>query len=353
MLVYIFAYILLFVYVLNKGNGRIYKKVWLFFFFCYFLLLFSLRRESVGTDTWQYVDSFKNVVDVSLEWLWESRYEKGFLCLMKWLSLVSKNPQILLIVSSVVILTSVFRFISKYSSSYFWSVFCFISFPFCSMYMSGMRQSLAIALVMAGIPFLLERKMFFFLGFVFLASLFHSSAWICLIYIPLLRAPFNEKVLVVYLLIATFSFIGAKTFFSSVTSVIDRYAGYAESEFAKENYYGTLFIFLRDFIFAFSYYLVSRKRKSLDRNSFLLHMSFILVVVDALYMQVNIFGRLLHYFSFFGLISIAWTLRNVCGKYTKMQLSFLFLMFGLAFFFIVNLFRPQWFGIVPYNFYWE
>jgi len=124
------------------------------------ILISSIRSINVGVDTLQYATVFEKIANCNslTEAFNVSRFEKGFIVLCFILSRISSNPQILIFVSSVIIISSVMIFLYSSSKKVWLSLFMFIALNYFSMYMNVMRQAVAISIIFIAFYIIFEKK---------------------------------------------------------------------------------------------------------------------------------------------------------------------------------------------------
>lgn len=107
-------------------------------------------------------------------------YEPGFIIFLSLLKSISKDPQFLLLATSLIIHISNIWFIRKYSKdSYFeLGVLMYISSGYYLTTMNGMRQCLVAAILFAATSFIINGNFKLYLSTCLLMSTFHSSALI-------------------------------------------------------------------------------------------------------------------------------------------------------------------------------
>lgn len=125
--------------------------------------------NAIGTD---YANAFDEAFAIQ---------DSGFNLFMVFLNRISPDPQLLIIVSSVVILSIYVATLVKYSSDLPFSLLLFLFVAYIGT-MNGIRQVMAGALIAAAWPFLRDRKPILFILIALLASTLHASA---IIMIPL------------------------------------------------------------------------------------------------------------------------------------------------------------------------
>lgn len=132
----------------------------------------------------------------------------------------------------------IYNFVKKHvDKKYYWlAIFIYVFNPnFWVLGSSMMRQWLAMCIVLYGTEFLLKKRYVAFTLFVFIASSIHSSALICLSFIPLFnvqKKPTTTKVVFFISLIVLYwifspIFIGYVEFFLKAEEL---YLGYTETQ---------------------------------------------------------------------------------------------------------------------------
>lgn len=146
------------------------KSVSLLILFLITVFFIGLRYYT-GSDWSGYIKYFNTVS-------WDNNtYEFGY----KLLNLFVKNTVndyfFVQFLATLFFSFSVFRFYYKYNNQYlFLSIFLVLSIYFSELFMSQVRQSLAIGVLLFGTGFLLDGKWIKYCICVFIASLFHKTA---------------------------------------------------------------------------------------------------------------------------------------------------------------------------------
>lgn len=148
-------------------------------------LLAGLRDKTVGIDTMNYWKHFNN---------WKAgegggivfEYEPGLYLLAKLILLISGNVQLVFIVVSFVVNFLIVKRLwqLKESISFPFAVFTY-SAIFYIMTFSGLRQWLAISIVFYATAYLFKKEYISFFLFVIIGAIFHNSALLALLYLPL------------------------------------------------------------------------------------------------------------------------------------------------------------------------
>jgi len=170
--------------VVIRGSSGYWNqdKSFLIFVWIVLSLLEGLRAYSVGTDTYDYINSF-----ATLDWKYET-YEPLSKLMVLIVRTISHNPTVYLIICALVINGLILNAIYKMSNDRRYSVFIFISLLFYFTSFNAIRQAFAYACMINAFYYIRERKWIKFAIFLILAIEFHSSAIIGLLYllIPIL-----------------------------------------------------------------------------------------------------------------------------------------------------------------------
>ncbi len=137
---------------------------------CLPLLIVMAFRKGVGTDYWSYQIWFSSSNRGDLE--------IGFKTLNIILNFVFGDPQSIYIVCAVIICGFYFYMIYKESVSPMYSVLLFVISKDYFIAMNGMRQYVAGTIALMAFPYFKKRDWKKSLLIIFIASLFHKSAFI-------------------------------------------------------------------------------------------------------------------------------------------------------------------------------
>ncbi len=186
------------------------------------ILMLALRHQSMGVDlgygsSYGYLGSFIRLSQYSWREIIKLpsylNYEKGYILFNKAISVISKDPQWLLICCGFVSLVPIGVLIYRYSNDSRFSVFVFMTLPCFQIFYSGLRQGIAIGICCYAMCCLQERKKWRFILSVILACLFHSSAFIFLLAYPLYYLRVEKKTRFISILLLPVVFIFSKPLF--------------------------------------------------------------------------------------------------------------------------------------------
>lgn len=253
----------------SKGLGHIFVSVLILS-----LGLFAgLRDVSVGIDTQSY---YMAILSASPGYSGEQFYnyfEIGFVLLLKGLIFLVKDPHCVILLVSLMIHTLMIETLWSYKNnvSFSFSVFLYYTMYYLETY-NVMRQWLAIAIIFFALRYLLEDKYIKFVCFLLIATTMHSSAIICIVFIPIHmlivhKVPLKYKVLIgvsiiVYLFFSNYFFTVL-----GLESVFDRYKHYYVGGTAAVSF-GFYFV-LRLCIVLFALFLLKQTSCTLQQSIFI------------------------------------------------------------------------------------
>lgn len=308
----------------------------------------ACRGASVGIDTEVYYRAFSSV-DYA-----DSYYEPGFLALIWLLNCFTDNPQILIVTTSLFSFFSVGVFIYDNSKNPLLSIVLFVSLLLFASYMNLMRQAMAISVLLFAYRFLVTKRYILFAVLVMIASMFHFSALVWLLLLPLTQVKYTEKTALVYVVALLVSAFMSSQLVKAVALIFGKYGGYLDSKWGGGNSLAAPVMAAMDFSLLFFSWCEIREIGKMQKADFdlLLHGSTIAVLLQVLASVLNIFQRLVPYFSVFLIILVPNALEEAPPK-VKTLLITLIVVLGLSFFIVVMIYRPNWQGVVPYIAFWN
>lgn len=189
----------------------------------------GLRDYSVGHDTYNYSMIYSRVIKLNFEVLFTTKpynvLEKGYLLLMWLFGHISTNPSIFFLAVAIFEFLIVGMWLYKYSQRPLLSLLIFVCM-FLTFFLTGIRQNIAMAILLLAYHFLREKKYKWFVAFVLLASTFHvtSLVFLTVFFIQKVKSPYKYAVgaFIAYpILYATRSNI-----FLRLTQLYERYENY-------------------------------------------------------------------------------------------------------------------------------
>lgn len=353
MLIYIFliSLILILGLILKPNRNNKIKKIYICIIFGALIIVGAIRDYTIGTDTAQYVSSFKIIKDIDFSEHNSLRFEIGFFAICKILNYITENPQILIACTSFLIYGAMGIFVYRNSKDVVMSSILLITLNFYGLYMSAMRQALAIAVIIFSYRYLQERKYFKYIIGIIIASLFHQTALIMIGLIPFMNIKFKKNYLYVTIFIAIISFMSANVIFNLITKIFTIYDYYSKSAFFESNYFAALINALVSFVILIvGIYcnVLSEKEIKQENNlmAFIMSISFILYVIT---MKISIFSRATVYFSFYAIIWIPNSIKQVKDPKQRILINYCVLICTILYWIIIAKYRPEWHGVIPYK----
>ncbi|WP_318617953.1 EpsG family protein [Sporosarcina sp. YIM B06819] len=203
-----------FLYIILKGFGIKYKlKKWNLWYAgmaaVALSLVMGLRHYSVGIDIAGYLNVY-NSINPYLSLNLFNYDEWGYQIFIVILRNLGFGSQGYIIVTSIIISTSFALLFYRYSKNIFLSLFLHLSIGLFSMSMSGVRQTLAVCLILLAFHFIIKGNFIRYLITVFLASTLHNSALVFLPIYFLRNLKINKKMGIVLLLVTSSSLLYRK-----------------------------------------------------------------------------------------------------------------------------------------------
>lgn len=235
--------------------------------------------------------------------------EAGFYIFIWCLSKIFPHHQYFLLITSVIMVWCVLRFVWNNSEDILVSIVLFLCLGLFTFYMNGIRQSLAMSICLIAYDLVKRKRFVLFCLATLLAMLFHKSAILFLVVLPisLLKPKFSS--------LAIFSiFIVLFVIFSDrLTIIFDNLAdkNYSETEAVESGGVITLFIYVLTLGMTI---LFNREKSKKDIFLCILLTALGMVLYLARYFTVHIYERLSYYFLYFPIILIPSLINNFKDK---------------------------------------
>ena len=356
-IIFLCLFAIYFIGALSPHNWN--RRTFIVAFFFLFILS-AFRAPSIGNDTQNYIDIFQNISELMTS---ETRYEIGYLYLNDFIyNHVSDSYRIFFIITSAFIYFSFGRFILKYSKTPWLSLMIFMYYGFFSFSISGLRQTIAMAICTYALSALIDNKKILSCLIICFASLFHSSAilFIAILIFPYLKL--SDKTIAI--LFATTIFIASvfNIVLSDFLSIFGQYEHYTDND----SMYSTGGVRIASIFNALICTLVFiygyAKLKFLFRHSdndvedtqysnkiFL----FCLAISSAIYilsLQFNMLDRIALYYNMAALIILPNAIYMLKPINTKTITAISVILFFISYQLIIAINRPEWNNIYPYKF---
>lgn len=318
------------------------------------VLVSALRHPNTGADTAGYVGLYKSILfgtngigyywDIMVDSIRNGDFTDGLFWnfFNRILSVFIKSPQLWLAVISGLFLFAVYITIKRYSKDAVISWVYILCVFIYSFILQGLRQSLAMMVILLSIRYVYEKKPIKFLLMIGIAYLFHNSSIIFIVVYPLRRLKVSKvyfaAIAGAFAIFTIFSSLGISilTSLSSdtrFTNYLDRSGMYTMS--------GWFILFV---IFSFCFYLKNQAVKDDEKTNLLFTLSMIGLVTQSASGVVAEMFRISYYFNMFNMLLVPNCIQSIRNDRIRKQYSIVVTLTFLAYF---------WYcGAYGYWFYW-
>lgn len=285
------------------------SKKWLFLLLAVLAFFLGFRGETVGDDTMRYinyyygVDTHYNVGYMEIGWNYLSEFFRS-------LRLSAYAFHFIVALITLMLWGYVTDKVTTNNRMRGYALFFLYTLGFYLYMFNGMRQFLAVSIVLLGFYLLSKRRIYIFVFLVGLATLFHYSAIFSLLIYPMLKMKLTKKS-ILWTLILTFV-LGIVASESWFYLVVGKYSSELEHFGFRTSllYAGSVGLLTN----LFFYWLVVNNYKSIS-DIWMKYFFFSVVVLNIL--SSVVYGpRIVYYFSFTQTIALAIYLVQVNRKLT-------------------------------------
>lgn len=302
------------------------------------ICLAGIRGISVGADTTVYINALEyyrglddNMI-LGAKLVYPFDFENGYFLLTKICAFFSMSNTEFLFIIGIIIYIPVCIFILKYSEEPLISVLVYFAFGYFGYSLGIFRQMISISIVLLGVKYIWECKVFKYIIVIAIAMLFHTTAIIMLPFYWVAKIKINNRIKWIFIL-EVFLLINARTVVMASMQFFPKYRGYIDGIYDTQGGSYTMLILL-NVILIFAYYKLN---VHMNKENRLLNIS-VNALVMAIFLQIlgysmGIFGRIVPYYSIYLVILIP----IVVNQYFKRNRLFMhfFTIFGLVSIFYV------------------
>lgn len=333
----------------DQINSTKNRKFTLLIPIVYLTLIMGLKNFSVGTDTSGYVREFFRYPDMSFEYLFSKGYAYGFYLFNKIMSYISPhNYTVYLFTVALFVGISIYYFLKCNSDDCCMSQVMLLSLGFTFFFITGIKQTIAMCILMYAYTAQKEHKRLKFVILTCLAATFHPTALIFLLILPAKIVNFRKAMVVVAPVMVAFAYVYQNQLFAFFSSIIpdDLYEAYGTSYISNNNITGLL---IQLVIFFVSLVFLWHQLKIDDEASHLLTVYAIGMMFQAMTGALGEFFRISMYFSVLGVILLPKAVSKLDKRYRYVVSCGICLVFVTYFIF----FSSSGSGVLPYRFFWE
>lgn len=327
-------------------DGEVERYYWLFAFITFLpIILMAANRSWYVGDTFAYRTSFEKMptsADELQEYLAGNTKDAGFYFLSAIFKIfISNDPRFYFGIIALVQGLIIVWFFRKYSPSYLVSVFLFVaSADYLSWMYNGIRQFLAVTIVLLAIPLFLKKKYISGIIIILLAATIHQTALMMLPIVFLVQGEAWNKRTIVFtiLVIAVLVFLDqfthlledglSNTQYKNVMSDIEEYGN-------KGTNFFRVLVYSVPAILSFVY----RKSINAEAPQFVKLSANMSIVSSGIYI-VSMFtsgvfiGRLPIYCSLFGYIFLPWVINIRFDEKARRIVYFSMILLYLIFYYV-------------------
>lgn len=315
------------------------------------LALFTgLRDQKTGADTWNYGETFLRTVHISkFSTAMNSDMKNGEYGYRAWTWLISRftsNPNVFFTITAVIFAVCLAVYIYKNSQNPFFSMVLYYTVGMFGFQMTGMRQSLAMAILLISFEFIKKRKLIWFLIMVYIASLFHNSALAFVLAYPIVHLKMDFKTFMLYSISFIFCMAYGNKLSRFLASSNDNYSHYEIGSAVSDNMGGQTVIgmFLLTIILCYIF-----KDGFLSQNKY--NMLFFNLTIVALGIYIlryssRIFERLSFYYQFAFIILLPNVIEAIPDDKTRKTVYTCAIILACALFFYRYQIKPSYYGFL-------
>lgn len=304
-------------------------------------LIWVVGQRSIDSDSVLYMSKYLKMptsFDAIPEYMKTVEKDKGFYffsCVMR--IFLKDNYHAYFTVITAFQLISLAIVYKKYSEEFFFSVFLFFaSTDYISWMHNGIRQFIAVCIILLSTPFLLKKKYLIVVAFVLVASLFHQSALLVLVIsLVSLMKPFKTKTFILMIVaLVFFYFVASRGRYLDETQYVNVVNDYTRMGDTGTNPLRVLFYSIPTVLAIF----FSRKIKETNSQfiNIIVNFSFFStgLYVVSMFTSGTYIGRLPIYCSLYNYILLPYLLNHYIEGQLKRFLFIGFIILYLIFYYV-------------------
>ncbi len=335
--------VLYFLTHIQKTNRQFNDKVFLIISFIILFILVALRETNIGNDTIEYIKLFENCAKYKWDLLnTSSRFEAGYTIFNIILSYISSSTRFFMIIMSLIVNYSVYKFLKSNSKNYLFSIIIYINLLFFYQSMTMIRQCLAMSIILLAFKYVKEKQLFKYILMVILASCFHITAIVGILIYPIYHLKINKKRILLLTIATIIISILLEWILPSISVITNRFNYYdlqvGEAKLAN------IILFLIYLVFTvFAAFIVinNNKKKDNSSNDFYIYVFIISAILYAISINAPILARIGHYIAIYSIIAIPNIIyQNINKKILLYEL--IISLFLISYSSTIMVFRPEW-----------
>lgn len=361
MILYIF--IIVFLIMLSIGRlGKARPKTLLVMSLLFLWLLATVRALEIGNDTKTYFNLFQYIASTHDVSFYSTRYEKGFLILIKYFTYISNDFWMFLAIVNAYIYIAYYKFIDRFSANPLMSVAIFFLLGTWGQTLNVIRVQLAVASFIYAYFARREKKRLLCILFVVLAVSFQriSILYTIAFFIP---PAYKKKAYI----ITTVGGLLAYGLLPRIMGIVVRFIPYFNNYLNSQSYVlgevklaSILGFLVRVLVFYFGFVVLIRSRRVQKGSNgdydieddadytYQVNMSYIAAIVMFVSLNFNLLDRCSYFFALFSIVMIPNAIDKMKISSNRLVTKLAILLFCVAYFLVINIYRPDWNHIYPY-----
>lgn len=248
----------------------------------------------------------------------------------------------------IIMMWFLYKYIVQQSSNVMLSVFLLLTTVFFTFSLSGIRQSIATAIVFYALKYINQKKSLHYLFYLGIACLFHSSAAIYILFLVLGKCSINKFIGFALPIIASLLSFSGSEFVSRIMLHLNFYSEYIGSRFYtgaydKQHQLFTIVMCLSVFLL---YYIVPKKEWV--NLKLYLNINFVLLLVAIIMPILPTPSRTIYMFVLVHVILIP-KLISVIKDYRSKVIITMFFVLGYFIFFSITVLNRNAYETLPYH----
>ncbi len=356
MLLYLFIILIMVILTITKLEGIDKEKKFIFGMFVLWFMA-TVRSIYIGNDTIAYYEIWDDISSNHNYSALIGRFERGYLWLNNIIGYFTQNFHVFLGIVNFIIYYSYYRFIKTYSNNSMLSLIIFFLLGTWGQTLNTIRLQLAVSMFLNAYYYKNHNKKIRVAICVLLAILFQR---ISVVYITGLFLPKKVKGKI-YIFIASIGalfFIFLPQIILMVVQIVPYFSTYLNSDIyilgeVKMAVVLQLLMELMVFLCAFKIYKYKyhckRFTKEVKENfAIQINMIFVSIMVMFLSLRFNLLDRCSYFFWDFVILLLPNMVWALSLKSNKTILKGAIIAGCVAYFAVINIFRPNWNHIYPY-----
>lgn len=358
MLFYFGLFILLIAFSVGR-LGSIKQKYLFMFLLLILYLLATIRSLEIGNDTRTYYNLFEDICRNHNLTYWSTRYEWGYLWLMEIVSHLTNNFWVFLAIINAIVYYAYYKFFERYSINPVLSVFLFFALGSWGQTMNIIRLQLALAMMIYAYFAKENRKKFLMVFFVILAVLFQriSIVYILAFFIP---RKVSKKMYLIFGVGAMGCYFFLPRILGIATSIMPSLNHYLTSStyvLGDVKLASIIGVLMRFSVFVFAFYVFTKNKDIINEEqtsllSYQINLVYISMFIMVVSLRFNLLDRCNYFFWTFAYLLIPNIIKLLKNRENKGMVTVSLFGLCIAYFVIINVFRPEWNNIYPYTTVW-